>query len=123
MKAFEAHEAWVDAHPVKQNGELRRWDEVNDFTHPEDKVARAKKIAHDIFKMTQKTAAETAADARFRVNLRRINRHFARSQKFMQRIVKKAKAEGLADRKENRRFDRRMRRAARNPKAAARAHM
>jgi len=57
------------------------------------------------------------------LNMRRINRHFKRSHRFMKKIVKKARAEDVRERKDTRAFNRRQRRAMKRPKAATKAVM
>merc|ERR1711970_896626 len=72
----DEHQAWAKAHPVKENGEWRPWDEVNDFKNPADKLARAKKITDDIFKLTQRKAAKTSQNTMLDMKLRMIRRKF-----------------------------------------------
>merc|ERR1711939_765584 len=60
MKEMDEHLAWERANPVKENGETRPWDDLNDFKDANDKVEKAKQIANSIYDLTKRKVAKKA---------------------------------------------------------------
>merc|ERR1719424_1559236 len=105
----ESQIKWEDANPVKENGEVRPWDDLNDFKDPKAKVDRAKKIADNIFELTQRKVSSLSAKHQTRTDVRDIKKKFKKSIRFMKRVVKESRRKDRQDRKESKEFDKRMR--------------
>merc|ERR1711939_375552 len=107
MKEMDEHLAWERANPVKENGETRPWDDLNDFKDANDKVEKAKQIANSIYDLTKRKVAKKAETEALDQKLKEIKRNFHQSTQFLKRVIKKSKEEDHEDRKEGRENQRR----------------
>jgi len=118
LKAHDAHMKWEDKNPVKEHGRLRPWDDLNDFKKSDQKMETAKKIADDIFSLTERQIAAKTQKTQLKNNLKDIQRKFKKSRKFLKRIYAKSKLSDIRERISDKHFDQRVKKEAKNPKLA-----
>jgi len=102
MKKMDKQLAWERANPVTENGQTRPWDDLNDFKDPNNKVATAKRIAQNIYHLTERQVAKKAEVEAFNQKLRKIKTGFRQSAKFLKSIIKASKREDQEDRRKER---------------------